>query len=367
MEAFFNNMSVPVKFLLAFIVVLAVLGAAGYLMRRFTGGSLSIASPRGRQPRLSVIDAASVDGRRRLVLVRRDNMEHLLLIGGPTDIVVEPNIGPAAAAAPAPLRDGASLAPEPPTRQIMTLEGSAWPPSEPAYVEPPPPPRAVREAQVRETQVREAQVREAQVREAQVREAQVREAYVRPAPAPVARQRLESLVEDAGAPPLLPTPPPEPESAFPPVPPPFEPVFQIPPAPEPRRMPTAPPLPPRPPQSEESNLAEMAQRLEAALRRPIKPVEPVPSPPPAPRFTSEPAPLAMPPRSAPSREFAAPPAPPATAREPAAPAFPKEATVPDLKVVPADSTPRPPPAPTPAFTSIEEEMASLLGRSTGKP
>jgi flagellar protein FliO/FliZ len=358
MEAFFNNMSVPVKFLLAFIVVLAVLGAAGYLMRRFTGGNLSIASPRGRQPRLAVIDAASVDGRRRLVLVRRDNMEHLLLIGGPTDIVVEPNIGPAAAAAPAPLRDArASPAPEPPTRQIMPLEGSAWPPSEPAYVEPPPPPRAVREAPVREFPVREAQVREAQVREA----------FVRPAPAPAARQRLESLVEDAGAPPLLPIPPPETEPAFAPVPPPFEPVFQIPPAPEPRRMPTAPPLPPRPPQSEESNLAEMAQRLEAALRRPIKPVEPVPSPPPAPRFTSEPAPLAMPPRPAPPREFAAPPAPPATAREPAAPAFPKEATVPDLKVVPADSTPRQPPAPTPAFTSIEEEMASLLGRSTGKP
>ena len=43
-------------------------------------------------PRLAVIDAAAVDGRRRLVLVRRDNVEHLLMIGGPTDIVVEPNI-----------------------------------------------------------------------------------------------------------------------------------------------------------------------------------------------------------------------------------------------------------------------------------
>src|SRR5664279_5714347 len=47
---------------------------------------------RGRQPRLAVIDAATVDGRRRLVLIRRDNVEHLLMIGGPTDVVVEPNI-----------------------------------------------------------------------------------------------------------------------------------------------------------------------------------------------------------------------------------------------------------------------------------
>ena len=85
-------------------------------------------------------------------------------------------------------------------------------------------------------------------------------------------------------------------------------------------MPAAPPLPSRPAQSEESNLTEMAQWLEAALRRPIKPVEPVP--------------------------------PPGLAKEPA----------PELKVVPADQRARP----APAFTSIEEEMASLLGRSTGK-
>lgn len=43
-------------------------------------------------PRLAVIDAAAVDSRRRLVLIRRDNVEHLLMIGGPSDIVVEPNI-----------------------------------------------------------------------------------------------------------------------------------------------------------------------------------------------------------------------------------------------------------------------------------
>src|SRR5271169_2122991 len=134
---FFNDLSVPVKFGVAFIVVLAVLGAGGYLMRRFSGGNLTALGPRGRQPRLSVIDAASVDGRRRLVLVRRDNVEHLLLIGGPTDVVVEPNIGkPApAATAPAPVQD---------TRPSPALESlpPAWPPGEP-YVEPP---RAARES-----------------------------------------------------------------------------------------------------------------------------------------------------------------------------------------------------------------------------
>jgi flagellar protein FliO/FliZ len=308
---FFNDLSIPVKFGVAFIVVLAVLGAGGYLMRRFSGGNLTALGPRGRQPRLSVIDAASVDGRRRLVLVRRDNVEHLLLIGGPTDVVVEPNIDRtgAGATAPAPVRETKpSPTLEPPPRPTLSLEGSGWPPSEPVYVEPPP--RPVREAMPREAvarepmprepltretfthepMTREAMTREAMTREAMTWEPMGREAMVRPLPVPVERQRLESLIEDAGAPPLLPTPP-EPGPAFypppvppsfepaahaPPTPPPFEPVFQIPAAPEPKRMPAAPMLPPRAAQSEESNLAEMAQRLEAALRRPIKPVEPVP-------------------------------------------------------------------------------------------
>lgn len=48
---------------------------------------------RNRQPRLQVLDAAAIDARRRLVLVRRDNVEHLVMIGGPTDIVIESGIG----------------------------------------------------------------------------------------------------------------------------------------------------------------------------------------------------------------------------------------------------------------------------------
>ena len=47
---------------------------------------------RARQPRLAVVDATAVDARRRLVLVRRDNVEHLIMIGGPTDIVIESRI-----------------------------------------------------------------------------------------------------------------------------------------------------------------------------------------------------------------------------------------------------------------------------------
>jgi flagellar biogenesis protein FliO len=42
-----------------------------------------------RNRRLAVIDAVPVDARRRLVIVRRDNVEHLILVGGAQDLVIE--------------------------------------------------------------------------------------------------------------------------------------------------------------------------------------------------------------------------------------------------------------------------------------
>src|SRR3569832_874488 len=86
------NMPQGLIFVFAFIAVLALIGVAAWLVRRFASNRLGANTNRGRMPRLAVIDAAAVDGRRRLVLVRRDNVEHLLMIGGPSDIVVEPNI-----------------------------------------------------------------------------------------------------------------------------------------------------------------------------------------------------------------------------------------------------------------------------------
>ncbi len=88
-----------IRFLLAFLIVIGLIGAAAWAMRRFGTERLGGASSRGRQPRLGVDESVSVDKRRRLILVRRNNVEHLLMIGGPTDVVVEPNIVRAGAAA----------------------------------------------------------------------------------------------------------------------------------------------------------------------------------------------------------------------------------------------------------------------------
>jgi hypothetical protein len=88
----FGDMPLPAKFVIAFVIVLALIGVVAWLVRRFGTGALSASSARGRQARLGVIETTAVDSRRRLLLVRRDNVEHLIMLGGPTDLVVEANI-----------------------------------------------------------------------------------------------------------------------------------------------------------------------------------------------------------------------------------------------------------------------------------
>ncbi len=78
--------------LLLLLVVLLLIK----IVRSLTFGTF-VSGGRNRKARLAVMDAAAVDSHRRLVLVRRDDVEHLILIGGPTDVVVEQNIRLAAA------------------------------------------------------------------------------------------------------------------------------------------------------------------------------------------------------------------------------------------------------------------------------
>lgn len=73
------------------VIILFVLLVALRLVKTLRSGTF-IAGGRNRAPRLAVVDAAAVDAQRRLVLVRRDNVEHLILIGGPSDLVIEPGI-----------------------------------------------------------------------------------------------------------------------------------------------------------------------------------------------------------------------------------------------------------------------------------
>lgn len=83
---------------LFWILVAAFVAGAGVIGVLFLRGSLTGASPAGglfgQRPerRLGVIEQSSLDGRRRLVLIRRDDVEHLIMTGGPVDVVIETNI-----------------------------------------------------------------------------------------------------------------------------------------------------------------------------------------------------------------------------------------------------------------------------------
>jgi flagellar protein FliO/FliZ len=80
------------QFLSALALVLALIGIIAFVARRFGFGRGTMRS--GRQRRLGVVEVVNLDAKRRLVLIRRDGVEHLLLVGGPADLVVESGIGP---------------------------------------------------------------------------------------------------------------------------------------------------------------------------------------------------------------------------------------------------------------------------------
>ncbi len=77
----------------ASLFVVAVVALLVWAFRTFFLGKSSSANfLRPREKRLGVVETASVDGKRKLLLVRRDDVEHLLIIGGPVDVVVETGI-----------------------------------------------------------------------------------------------------------------------------------------------------------------------------------------------------------------------------------------------------------------------------------
>ncbi|MGO9698681.1 MAG: flagellar biosynthesis protein FliO [Xanthobacteraceae bacterium] len=345
-DVFGAEMPLAVRFFLAFLIVLGLIGATAWAVRRFGGGRLSNTT-RGRQPRLAVIDYASVDARRRLILIRRDNVEHLLMIGGPTDVVVEPNIVRATPAA----RDAPSARPPVAADNLPRViplpeapSNGSWPlqPEPAAPPLPPAPPRRMPRAEPLQDEQR---------------------SFPPPPPPEMPsrpqREALAALADDLAAspvPPLLPRN----RAGGPPRPPQNEPRADA--RPEPR-MP-APSADMEAPSAVDQNLAEMAQRLEAALRKP-KAVE----------AREAPSPIAP---GVPTPPTAAPPVPPPEPRTEA-----EEATEPPAPPPPSSS---PPPLPRMArpgetrplrpapkakegkaiYDTLEQEMASLLGRPPGK-
>ena len=80
------------RFLLALVFVLGLIGVLATIARRAGLGFPTAAIKPGNKRRLSVVEVTAVDGRRRMVLVRRDDVEHLLLISPTSETVIERGI-----------------------------------------------------------------------------------------------------------------------------------------------------------------------------------------------------------------------------------------------------------------------------------
>jgi flagellar protein FliO/FliZ len=83
-----GNTYLTALFALGAVIVLIVLGV--WLLKLIF--KVTTNGPRGRNRRLAIVDSLVVDQKRQLLVIRRDNVEHLILTGGPQDLVIETGI-----------------------------------------------------------------------------------------------------------------------------------------------------------------------------------------------------------------------------------------------------------------------------------
>jgi flagellar protein FliO/FliZ len=290
----------PVQIAAAVAIFLVLLLIFFLVARKLAGARLMMpGSGRNRQPRIGIVDIYDLDKQRQLVLLRRDNVEHLLLIGGLNDVVIETNIvrvagarssAQAQDAGPERLEPVLDQAPRPQVEssgrpsietQLAAQLGSlvrrpagesdadqelspvvhAGGPAS-AHPEPVLRPDAVTVSAAPAVQALRAEARAPVVPSApSAPEPVVERREPRPVVAPPAFQSRPTPVPPA--PPALPAPP-------------------APPAPEVVRAPDPAPverdMPPEKQGPDAAVLSDMARQLEAALKRPAMPVPPPPLP-----------------------------------------------------------------------------------------
>lgn len=88
------------RFIAALAFVVALIVGFAWLAKRFGLAGAVGAAPRTATRRLAVVEVLPVDAKRRLLLVRRDNTEHLVLLGTERDLLIEAEITPSSPAEP---------------------------------------------------------------------------------------------------------------------------------------------------------------------------------------------------------------------------------------------------------------------------
>lgn len=81
----------PLRFLFSFLFVLGLIGTMGIILKRYghriPGQKLFAMKEEGG--RLQVVEVKWIDHKHKLVLIRRDHKEHLLLISDKGELVIE--------------------------------------------------------------------------------------------------------------------------------------------------------------------------------------------------------------------------------------------------------------------------------------
>ncbi len=79
------------RFVFALVFVLGLIGVLAALGRRY-GMGYKRSSRGGDKRRLAIVEVIPIDARRRLILVERDDVQHLLVLGSTSETVVETGI-----------------------------------------------------------------------------------------------------------------------------------------------------------------------------------------------------------------------------------------------------------------------------------
>lgn len=80
------------KFVMALILVLSLMGGLAYLLKRFGIGHGTMISPKNK--RLKIIEILNIDARRKAVILQRDDKQHLVVFGPTGETVIETNFEP---------------------------------------------------------------------------------------------------------------------------------------------------------------------------------------------------------------------------------------------------------------------------------
>ena len=81
------------KMILALVFVLGLMGLLAFALKKLgLAGPVPVA---GKKARLKLIETMALDQRRRLAIIQRDDVQHLVILGPNSETVVETNIPPA--------------------------------------------------------------------------------------------------------------------------------------------------------------------------------------------------------------------------------------------------------------------------------